>query len=299
MLDKIIIPRARELDEGMQVRRALPAAQQRTVGPFVFLDQMGPAALKKGQGLDVRPHPHIGLATVTWLLQGEILHRDSLGNVQTIRAGEVNWMTAGSGIVHSERTPSDQRAGGTALYGLQCWVALPVKHEEDAPDFTHIKASELPVVEDQGVQATIIAGEFFNRTSSAPVRSPQCYVQMKLQPHARTAMPAHYPEQALYIVEGEIALDTHGVFGAGQLLVLRKGAEVICQAGEQGATFMLLGGEPLDGPRHIVWNFVSSSTERIEQAKHDWVQQRFPAVPGETESIPLPDALMPDGLTKD
>lgn len=292
-LDKVIIPRTRNLGDGLQVRRALPAPEQRMVGPFVFLDQMGPAIIRPGHGLDVRPHPHIGLATVTWLMQGEILHRDSLGNVQPIRAGEVNWMTAGRGIVHSERTPAGQRNSNAALYGLQCWVALPKDHEEDEPDFTHLKASELETLEGEGVHATIIAGSFFNRASLAPIRSALCYVQIRLQPNTRSAIPAEYAEQALYIVEGEIELGFDGVFGAGQLLILRSGAEAIFLAGEKGATIMLLGGEPLDGPRHMVWNFVSSSMGRIEQAKEDWLQRRFPAVPDETEFIPLPDAFKP------
>ena len=292
-LQTVIIPRIRNLGDGLQVRRALPTTTCRMLGPFVFLDQIGPAHIKPGLGLDVRPHPHIGLATVTWLLQGEILHRDSLGTVQSIRAGEVNWMTAGRGIVHSERTPAALRNSNATLYGLQCWVALPRAHEEDAPDFTHLKASELETLEAEGVHATIIAGSFFNRTSQVPTRSALCYVQLRLQPNTRTAIPAEYAEQALYILEGEIELGFDGVFGAGQLLVLRTGAEAIFLAGEKGATIMLLGGEPLDGPRHIVWNFVSSRMDRIEQAKEDWLQQKFPAVPDETEFIPLPDNVNP------
>ena len=204
-------------------------------------------------------------------------------------------MTAGRGIVHSERTPAGQRNSNASLYGLQCWVALPKDHEEDESDFTHLKASELETLEGEGVHATIIAGSFFNRASLAPTRSALCYVQIRLQPNTRTAVPAEYAEQALYIAEGEIELGSDGVFGAGQLLILRSGAEAIFLAGEKGATIMLLGGEPLDGPRHIVWNFVSSRMDRIEQAKEDWLQRRFPAVPDETEFIPLPDALKSAG----
>ena len=290
-LETLIIPRTRDLGDGFEVRRALPSVERRMVGPFVFLDQMGPTVLKPGVGLDVRPHPHIGLATVTWLLEGEIVHRDSLGNIQPIRAGEVNWMTAGRGIVHSERSGPAQRANVSRLYGLQCWVALPQAHEECEPDFTHLKSSDLTVQEGEGARAVLVAGAFMGLRSSLPMRSPLFYLQLDLQPQARFVVPAEYDEQAIYIVRGEIDLGADGRHREGQLLVTRRGAVLELRAGEQGATVMLLGGEPLDGPRHLAWNFVSSSQERIREASRQWQQQQFPRVPDETEFIPLPDSL--------
>lgn len=292
-LATIVIPRTRDLGDGFEVRRALPAAERRMVGPFVFLDQMGPTQLKPGIGLDVRPHPHIGLATVTWLLTGEILHRDSLGSVQAIRAGEVNWMTAGRGIVHSERSDDAQRREASSLFGLQCWVALPRADEECTPDFTHLKAGALPRVDADGVRAVLVAGSFMGMQTPLPTRSPLFYMELVLQPHARFDMPAEYDEQALYIVRGELDLGSDGVHREGQLLVTRAGAVLTLQAGATGATVMLLGGEPMDGPRHLVWNFVSSSVERIEQAKQDWLANRFAPVAGDAEFIPLPDNLRP------
>lgn len=292
-LETLIIPRTRDLGDGFEVRRALPSVERRMVGPFVFLDQMGPTVLKPGVGLDVRPHPHIGLATVTWLLEGEIVHRDSLGTIQPIRAGEVNWMTAGRGIVHSERSGVQQRENASSLYGLQCWVALPRADEECAPDFTHLKAADLPVIEGEGARAVLVAGDFLGMQSSLPIRSPLFYIQLTLQPQARFEIPAEYDEQALYVVQGEIDLGADGTHGAGQLLVTRKGAVIDLRAGAQGATLMLLGGEPLDGPRHLAWNFVSSSQDRIRHASQQWLKHEFPRVPEETEFIPLPDSLRP------
>ncbi len=292
-LDTIIIPRTRDLGDGFEVRRALPAVERRMVGPFVFLDQMGPTLLKPGAGLDVRPHPHIGLATVTWLLEGEILHRDSLGSVQPIRPGEVNWMTAGRGIVHSERSDATQRRQQSSLFGLQCWVALPQADEECEPDFTHLKPGELPGIDAGGARAVLVAGSYLGLQSPLPTRSPMFYMELVLQAHARFGMPAEYDEQALYIVSGEVDLGPDGVHGAGQLLVTRAGAALTLQAGPAGATVMLLGGEPMDGPRHLAWNFVSSRAERIEQAKRDWLEQRFAPVAGDPEFIPLPDNLRP------
>ncbi len=290
-IETVIIPAVRDLGGGFQVRRALPAAERRMVGPFIFLDQMGPTSLAPGSGLDVRPHPHIGLATVTWLLEGEILHRDSLGHVQTIRPGEVNWMTAGRGIVHSERSSASEREGASSLYGLQCWVALPRADEECEPDFTHQKAADLATLQFQGSHIILVAGSFMGLQSSLPTRSPLVYAQLTLQPGARLSLPAEYDEQALYVISGEIDLGVDGVHPAGQLLVIRAGASIDMCAGEQGALVMLLGGEPLDGPRHMAWNFVSSSQERIKQASDNWLHQRFAIVPEETEFIPLPDSL--------
>jgi redox-sensitive bicupin YhaK (pirin superfamily) len=288
-VELVVVPRTRDLGDNFEVRRALPTTQRRMVGPFVFLDQMGPHQFITGTGLDVRPHPHIGLATVTYLLRGEILHRDSLGTEQSIQPGAVNWMTAGSGIVHSERTSQLLRQHPSELFGLQCWVALPKAHEETSPAFLHVGADALPVQEGEGISAKIIAGSFFGKRSSVPVFSEMFYVDVRLAPRAKVRVPAEHEERAIYVVEGAIDLGTDGVFNAGQLLVLRPGKEVVATGGESGSRMMLLGGEPMDGPRAVVWNFVSSSLERIEQAKQDWKDMRFPKVPGETEFIPLPD----------
>lgn len=288
-LDTVIVPRTHDLGGGFEVRRALPSQQRRMVGPFVFLDQMGPHVFGKGQGIDVRPHPHIDLATVTYLFEGEIVHRDSLGNMQAIRPGEVNWMTAGNGIVHSERTAPQARLAEASISGLQCWVALPRMHEEIAPAFAHTSAAALPLIEGEGASARIIAGNFFGQRSPVATLSDLFYVDLQLQAGARLSIPAEYAEQAIYVVEGQLDLGRDGLHEAGRLLVLKLNASVTLTAGPRGTRAMLLGGEPLDGPRYLVWNFVSSSLERLEQAKEDWRQQRFPKVPGETEFIPLPD----------
>ncbi|MEN3275244.1 MAG: hypothetical protein V7631_1034 [Massilia sp.] len=288
-LDTVIVPPTHDLGDGFQVRRALPSRQRRMVGPFVFLDQMGPHLFAPGRGLDVRPHPHVCLATVTYLFDGEILHRDSLGSVQAIRPGEVNWMTAGKGIVHSERTDSALRLGGSNLFGLQCWVALPDRHEETDPAFAHFEAGALPMLEGEGVSARIVAGSYWGRRSPVATLSDMFYVDLRLAPGARIAMPPEYPEQALYIVSGRLDLGRDGMFEAGQLVVLKPGAEVVLAApGPIETRVMLLGGEPMDGPRYLSWNFVASSEERIEQARRDWQAGAFPQVPGETEFIPLP-----------
>jgi len=288
-IDAVVVPRTTDLGDGFTVRRALPSAQRRMVGPFVFFDQMGPALLRAGSGLDVRPHPHIGLATVTYLFDGEILHRDSLGSVQAIRPGEVNWMTAGRGIVHSERTAPETRASGSGLAGLQCWVALPQRDEDTAPAFVHFSAAQLPQLEGEGARARLVAGEFFGLRSPVETRSPLFQVDLRLDDGARIEVPAVYPEQALYVVEGTLDLGADGLFDAGRLLVCRPGTPVTVAARGGAARVMLLGGEPMDGPRYLTWNFVASSVERIEQAKDDWRQGRFAQVPGETEFIPLPE----------
>ena len=291
-IDIVIVPPTHDLGDGFKVRRALPSRQRRMVGPFVFLDQMGPHVFTPGQGLDVRPHPHVCLATVTYLFSGDILHRDSLGVVQAIQPGAVNWMTAGRGIVHSERTAPERRQAGSDLFGLQCWVALPRAVEESDPAFAHVGANELPFIEDGGVSARVVAGSYWGKKAPVPTHSDMFYVDLTLQPGARIAMPAEYHEQALYIVEGSIDLGRDGVFEAGQLVVLKPRAEVILRAPGPGPTrAMLLGGEPMDGPRYLSWNFVASSAERIEQAREDWRNGAFPQVPGETEFIPLPDTL--------
>lgn len=289
-LEIVIVPRAHDLVDHFEVRRALPNQKRRMVGPFVFLDQMGPHLFSAGQGLDVLPHPHVGLATVTYLLDGELVHRDSLGTMQAIRPGEVNWMTAGRGIVHSERTAPEARRTQSSLFGLQCWVALPRAHEEVHPSFTHTGSDELPIEEGDGVTARIIAGSFFGRQSPVATLSELFYVDLKLTPGARISMPGEYSEQAIYVVDGQLDLGQDGLFNAGQLLVLKPNASITLSATDTApARVMLLGGEPMDGPRYLSWNFVSSSSERIQQAKDDWKNQTFGAVPGEPEFIPLPD----------
>ncbi|NMG43160.1 hypothetical protein GPA22_05375 [Aromatoleum toluvorans] len=285
-VETIVVPRASDLGGGFKVLRALPSAQQRMVGPFVFLDQMGPVQLDAGSGLDVRPHPHIGLATVTYLFDGEILHRDSLGSVQPIRPGELNWMTAGSGIVHSERTPPALRAAGPRIFGLQAWVGLPERDEGMAPAFAHHGAAELPVIAEPGMRIRVIAGEIFGVRSPAETRSPLFYADVTLVAQQRLHVPPEHEERAAYVVEGAVRIDGQA-YPPGQLLVFARGADVTLSA--LGPTrLMLLGGEPLDGPRFVWWNFVASTRERIEEAKEDWRAERFTPVPGETERIPLP-----------
>lgn len=291
-LETVIVTRVRELVDDFKVRRVLPSAKRRMVGPFIFLDQMGPEVLRVNRGLDVAPHPHIGLATVTYLFAGELLHRDGLGTVQPIRAGEVNWMTAGSGIAHSERTPPHLRLSGSDLFGIQSWVALPKRYEESNPTFVHHEADELPVVEGDGKRMRLITGSLYG--AHAPVRtlSEMFYADILLAAAARLSIPKEHEERAAYIVEGSVELLPHdGTYPAGQLLVFKPGAEITLRAHESSpARMMILGGEPMDGARHIWWNFVSSSQERIEQAKEDWKLGRFAPVPEETEFIPLPDS---------
>ena len=288
MIEARIAPAVRDLGEGFKVRRALPDAKRRSVGPFVFFDEMGPTRLAPGRGLDVRPHPHIGLATVTYLFQGEILHRDSLGSVQAIRPGEVNWMTAGSGIVHSERTPEALRPAGPALWGLQTWIALPAEHEESEPGFSHHEG--LPQVEEGGVTVRLILGDLLGVSSPVPTLSPTFYAEVVLDRERRFALPAKHEERGVHVLEGAIELAGARI-PAGEMVVLQAGAEVAVRAHER-ARFMVFGGASL-GPRFVWWNFVSSRAERIRDAAADWKDGRFPRVPGETEFIPLPDKLPP------
>jgi len=287
-VETIVVPRARDIG-GFEVRRALPSAGRRMVGPFVFFDQMGPAELAPGEGIDVRPHPHIGLATVTYLFEGTIVHRDSLGSRQPITPGDLNWMTAGRGIVHSERSDPEIRKGPERVHGLQLWVALPERHEETAPAFAHHGRAELPGLEGDGVTARVIAGEAFGRASPVKTHSALFYVDAQLAAGARLALEPEHEERAAYLIEGAVAVDGEA-FEPGRLLVFAPGREIVLEA-PAGARLVLLGGEPMDGPRHVWWNFVSSRRERIEQAKADWTRSRFDlVVPGdETEFIPLPD----------
>jgi redox-sensitive bicupin YhaK (pirin superfamily) len=279
--------RTRDLGDGFVVRRLLPSAARRMVGPFIFLDHMGPVQLAPGHGLDVRPHPHISLATVTYLFDGEILHRDSLGSEQPIRPGAVNWMTAGRGIVHSERSPALPRKAGARLHGLQLWVALPKAAEEVEPTFHHHAAGDIPVVEWEGARLRVVAGSAYGATSPVKALSPLFYVEAQLDRGADLRLPDGFGGRAAYVVEGAIACDGH-VLRTSTMLVFRAGAAASLTALEP-TRLMLLGGAPLDGERFIEWNFVSSSKARIEQAKHDWRSGHFPRVPGdEVEFIPLP-----------
>ncbi|HEV8260719.1 MAG TPA: pirin family protein [Burkholderiales bacterium] len=282
----VVAARGRDLG-GFEVRRVLPWGGGRMVGPFIFLDQMGPVAFAPGQGIDVRPHPHIGLATVTYLFEGELVHRDSLGVVQTIRPGDVNWMTAGRGIVHSERTGPEMRASGQRMYGLQSWVALPGEYEEAEPAFDHTPAAKLPEQNKNGVKLRVIAGRAFGLASPVRVFSEMFYVDVVMSKGAALYLPDEYAERAAYVLQGTVAAEQRE-FGAGTLLIFTAGSRAQLVA-KDASRVALLGGVPLEDQRHIWWNFVSSSKERIELAKWQWAQGVFPQVPGETEFIPLPE----------
>jgi redox-sensitive bicupin YhaK (pirin superfamily) len=259
------------------------------VGPFIFLDHMGPAVMERGSGMDVRPHPHIALATVTYLFEGEILHRDSLGSERPIHPGDVNWMLAGRGIAHSERSSPEERARGVRLHGIQSWVALPTAHEEDPPAFVHHHARSLPKVRRDGAELTVIAGTAYGAESPVGVLSPTLYVDARLEPGTRLTVDGTHSQRAVHVVDGPVEIGGRRL-GSGVMAVLRTGAEVTVQASGP-ARVMLLGGAPLDGERHIWWNFVSSTKERIERAKDDWRSGRFGKVPGdEKEFIPLPES---------
>jgi hypothetical protein len=282
-----IDPQSVELG-GMPVRRLLPARERQMIGPFIFLDHFGPAAFPAGHGVDIRPHPHIGLATVTWLFEGELMHRDSLGYAQVIRPGDVNWMTAGRGIVHSERTPQASRAAGSRIHGMQCWVALPRDAEEIEPAFHHVGARDIPGVSEDGVSWRIIAGRFHDLQSPVEIFSPMTYVSVDLVAGAQMQLPLAPGEWAIYLVSGKASLDGQAL-PTGQLALLPPGIARAALEATMPARLMLLGGEPLDGPRHIWWNFVSSSPERIRRAADDWRRGQFPVVPGDDEALPVPD----------
>lgn len=286
-LEALILPRAHDLG-GFEVRRALPARQRQMVGPFIFFDQMGPGEFLTGQGLDVRPHPHIGLATVTYLFEGGIMHRDSLGTQLEIEPGAVNWMTAGRGITHSERSAAERRRAPQRVFGIQSWVALPAAQEETAPGFAHHPAATLPVAEEGGSTARLIAGEAWGLRAPVATASPLFYADLALAPFAAWPLPDGHEERAAYPVAGAVEVAGQ-IFPAGQMLVFRAGDAITLRAGPAGARLLLLGGAAMDGPRHIFWNFVSSRRERIEQAKRDWQEGRFAKVPGDAaEFIPLP-----------
>jgi len=287
-LDVVVVPRSVDLSDGFSVRRALPHVTRRTVGPYVFFDHFGPAEFKTGEGLDVRPHPHIGLSTLTYLYDGEVIHRDTLGVKAAIRPGEVNWMTAGRGIVHSERTALERRAGHEPIHGLQFWLGMPAKDEEGDPHFAHLGSDELPIVTGEGKHVRMIAGSLFGARSPLATTSQTLFADVSMEAGAAMPLDSDYEERGVYIVSGEI--DVAGdVFQAGRLLVFRPGDRITLKA-VGPARIAVIGGAALDGPRHVWWNFVSSRKERIEQAKNEWAQGRFGKVPGdEIEFIPLPE----------
>ena len=286
-IELMVIPNAKDIG-GFEVRRALPTARRRLVGPFIFFDRMGPALLRAGQALDVRPHPHIGLATVTYLFDGKIRHRDSLGTEMVIAPGDVNLMTAGRGIVHSERTPEELRGAPMSVSGLQTWLALPDGKEEVAPLFENTASIELPKFDDAGASGHIVIGAFDGLRSPVRAASDTLYADIRLKPGASVRIPADAEERAIYTLDGTVSISGDR-FPDNRLLVFKPGDEIVVSS-ENGAHFMLFGGASLGSKRYIWWNFVSSSKERIEQAKEEWKTGRFDIVPGDDkEFIPLPE----------
>ncbi|WP_027135610.1 pirin family protein [Geminicoccus roseus] len=291
-IETLIVPRARDLG-GFEVRRALPAPKRQMVGPFIFFDQAGPAEFLTGQGVDVRPHPHIGLGTVTYLYRGDFHHRDSTGADQTIRPGELNWMVAGRGVSHSERTSAAARTGPSSLFGIQTWLALPERDEDMAPMFEHHGKEALPVLGDGGVSVRLILGNAYGEKAPATMFSETFYADVALQAGSRLPMPDEHEDRGIYIVEGSISIAGQE-YQAGRMMVFRPGDRITVAAGDRGARLMILGGATLPGPRYIWWNFVASSQERIEAAKAEWRAQnwgkgRFDLPVGDRdEHIPLP-----------
>lgn len=285
-IETLVRGRAADLGDGFTVLRVLPHAARRSVGPFVFVDHFGPTAFAPGRGMDVRPHPHIGLATVTYLFDGALVHRDSIGSVQRIEPGAVNWMVAGRGIVHSERTPDEERRRGQVLHGMQIWVALPVEREDDPPFFAHHPAATLPTIERPGTRIHLLIGRLLGASSPVAMHSDTLYCAVELDADAQVSIPPEHAERAVYVVDGRVSIDGEPV-EAGQLAVLAASGTVEL-ATRRPARVMLLGGAPL-GPRFVWWNFVSSRAERIERAKADWAAQRLGRIEGETEFIPLPE----------
>jgi redox-sensitive bicupin YhaK (pirin superfamily) len=291
-IETLIVPRARDLGD-FEVRRALPAPKRQMVGPFIFFDQAGPAEFVAGKGVDVRPHPHIGLATVTYLYQGEFQHRDSLGTNQIILPGAVNWMVAGRGVTHSERTSAATRKGPHSLFGIQTWVALPDDKEDVVPSFEHHGKDTLPLIEDNGLSVRLVLGRAWGRTAPASVFSDTFYADVTLQPGVRFPLPDDHEDRGLYIVEGAVSIAGQD-FGAGQMMVFRPTDHITVAAGPKGARLLALGGATLGGPRHIWWNFVASSRDKIEAAREEWRrgawgQGLFDLPPDDrAEFIPLP-----------
>jgi hypothetical protein len=292
-IETVIVPRARDLG-GFEVRRALPSAQRQMVGPFIFFDQMGPAEFLTGQGIDVRPHPHIGLGTVTYLLQGRLHHRDSLGTDQWIEPGAVNWMLAGQGITHSERTDGAARQAPFRMFGLQTWLALPKDREDDAAGFAHVPKSALPDLEGEGKAVRLILGSAWGAAVPLAMPSEVFYADARLDPGAAIPLPDDHEDRGVYVLDGAVTCAGQG-FEAGRMLIFRPGDRVSVRAGDRGARIMLLGGATMDGPRFIWWNFVASSRERIDAAREawragDWQHGRFRLPPGDdAEFIPAPD----------
>ncbi|MBJ6373136.1 pirin family protein [Sedimentitalea arenosa] len=292
-IETVIVPRARDLGD-FEVRRALPAPKRQMVGPFIFFDQMGPAEFLTGQGIDIRPHPHIGLATVTYLYSGRFHHRDSLGVNQWIEPGAVNLMTAGNGVTHSERVDEDALAAPYDMFGIQTWIALP-KDKEDAPaQFVHVPKDDLPLLEGRGKQVRLILGSAYGASAPVPVPSEMFYADARLDPGAAIPMPDNHEDRGVYVVKGSVTVAGQ-VFEAGRMMVFRPGDRISAKAGPEGAWLILLGGATLEGPRHIWWNFVASSRDRIEAAKEawragDWQHGRFRLPPDDDrEFIPLPE----------
>lgn len=293
VIDRVVRGHERDLGDGFVVSRLLPVVGTRSVGPFVFFDAIGPTELPAGKGMDVRPHPHIGLATVTYLFEGEFVHRDSVGSELPIRPGEINWMTAGRGIVHSERMTETQRVSGSRIHAVQLWAALPREHEEVEPSFEHRDAHELPETTRDGATLRVLVGHAWGMSSPVHTLMPTLYVDIVLEAGAEVELPMA-DERALFLVSGALALgatdggDTTPVPEAA-LVVLKPAASVMLRGGPEGGRAVMIGGAPLDSPRHMFWNFVSSSTARIEQAKQDWREGRFPKIPTDAdEFIPLP-----------
>ncbi|MCU9839680.1 MULTISPECIES: pirin family protein [Ruegeria] len=291
-IETVIVPRARDLG-GFEVRRALPAPRRQMVGPFIFFDQMGPAEFLTGQGIDVRPHPHIGLATVTYLYKGRLHHRDSLGTDQWIEPGAVNWMVAGNGVTHSERTDDEARKAPLQMFGIQTWVALPEHLEETGASFEHTPAEALPELEGEGKRVRLILGDAWGAAAPVSTTSEMFYADAVLQPGAALPLPDNHEDRGVYVVGGSVEVAGQ-VFDTGRMMVFRPGDRLSLKAGPQGARLMLLGGATMGGPRHIWWNFVATSKDRIEAAKEawragDWMHGRFRLPPGDDQEFtPLP-----------
>lgn len=284
----ILTSHQKDLGGGFLVRRLLPAATQRAVGPFIFFDHFGPVTETPGREHDVRPHPHIGLATVTYLFEGAQMHRDSVGSLQRIEPGAINWMTAGRGIVHSERKPEDLLEQNYDLHGLQLWAALPREHEEEVPSFAHTPADAIPQLQVGDATVRLLIGEAWGQRSPVRVYMPTLYLDVQLPAGSAFELPPLYEERAVYAVDQDLQLQ-EATLPARQMAVLSAGETLRISAGAHGARLVVIGGAPLDGPRHIWWNFVSSRKERIVQAAEDWEAQRLGQVPGESEFIPLPE----------
>jgi redox-sensitive bicupin YhaK (pirin superfamily) len=292
-IETLIIPRSRDLGD-FEVRRALPSPKRQMVGPFIFFDQAGPAEFLTGQGVDVRPHPHIGLGTVTYLYRGDFHHRDSIGTDQIILPGALNWMVAGRGVTHSERTSAQGRSGPHSLYGIQTWVALPEAQEDMAPSFEHHGKATLPVIKGDGIELRLILGNAYGQRAPATIYSDTFYADVMLAPRALFPMPDDHEDRGIYITEGSITIAGQD-FEAGRMMVFRPGDKISVAAGESGARLMILGGATLNGPRYVWWNFVASSRERIEEAKKQWRREEWgkglfdlPET-DRAEHIPLPD----------